>query len=510
LAGVLLLALALRVWDLGARSLWFDEANEYWVATAPFVQIMHSVGVGILDPPLYSFLLHLWMKFSANEWWLRFLSVIASLAGVMGVMVLARRLGGTSTAIAAGLLAAVSPSDIRYAQEVGQYALMLGTLSWNLVALHGLWSEGGRTWVLAWASTALLVSTSFYAAVLTVGVPFCCALIEALVRRDVPRVRRFAAALGLYLILVVPALWNVLPDQFSRVLNTRAMISDDPQQRPEGIALGWRWLCDLFAFHFTGWSSTRVPAWIPIACWFALFAFALRGRPRWALWFVATVAVYTAAALLNVLPFGFRWGLILLPSTIVLAASGVTSGDSTRLLRFATASAFAALVVGGVVSLPNRTVRDATGGDKLLLWPETEDLRPVVEYWHDRWSHTQPTYVYYGAAPAFAYYLQRYPNTRVTLPSTWLSSCWQDEIPPPFCSNDNIYYGPWLRSRTRDDILRSLAKTLTTRPGELWVVFSHVRGQESADIIDILKQNGYAVEDWVQERAAGAVLLRRE
>lgn len=510
LAGILLLVLALRAWDLGARSLWFDEASEYWIATAPLTQIAHFVSVGSGDPPLYSFLLHFWMKLGTGEIWLRSLALIASVAGVIGMMVLGRRVGGLPAAVAAGLLAAVNPPDIRYAQEVGQYALMLGTLAWSLVALHGLWNEGGWKWVFAWALTAFLASTAYYAAVFTVGVPLGCALVEAAARRDRQRLRRLAAALGLYIVAVAPVLWTVLPDQLARVLDTRALMADYPQQRPEGVALVWWWVSNLFAFHFTGWPYTRVPAWIPLVCWFALLGLALRARPRWTLWFAATWAVYGIANLLEMFPFRFRWGLILLPFTIVLSAIGVTLGANTRALKWIGWLAFAGLMVGSVVSLPNRTVRDVVDAGFKLPWPETEDMGLVVEYWHDHRTTSQPTYVYYGAAPAFAYYLQRYSDTRVALPPTWSLSCWHDENPPDFCRDNNIYYGRWSRSLTPEEMVQSFAKTFATKPTELWVVASHVHGSESVDIIEILKQNGYTMVDWIERRDAGAVLLRHD
>ncbi len=508
--GVLALALALRLWDLGARSLWFDEAGEYWVATAPLSQLAHFVSVGSGDPPLFSFLLHFWMKVANGEAWLRMLSVIASVAGVAGVMVLGRRLGGFATAIAAGVLAAVNPPDIRYAQEVGQYALMIGAVSWSLVALHGLWNEGGRKWVLAWALVACVAATSYYAAAITVLVPFGCALVEALVRRDAGRAKRFALALAIFLVVTVPVLWSVLPDQLGRVLDTRAALAEYPQQRPHGIALVWRWLSNLFAFHYSGWPYTKVPAWTPVACWFALFALALRVRPRWALWFAAAWTVYGVAGLLEMFPFGFRWGLILLPATLLMAAIGFT-GARDRTLKVVASLAFTGLVVCSLVSLPNRTVRDALDPARVVQWPETEDVRPVAEFWHQKWSHAQPTYVFYGAAPAFAYYLQRYPDTRRELPPTWSLSCWHDADPPAFCRDDNVYYGRWLRSlATPEAKVQSLADTIAERPDEFWLVFSHVQGAESAEIIQRLKQNGYVMADWIERRAAGAVLMRLE
>lgn len=510
-AGILLLALALRVWDLGARSLWFDEAGEYWVATAPLSQLAQAVSTGSGDPPLYSFLLHFWMKLGTSEVWLRALSVIASLAGVAGVMALGSRLGGFATGAAAGILMAVNPPDIRYAQEVGQYAPMVGALAWNWVALYGMWSEGGRKWIAVWALTAFLATTIYYAAACTVLVPFGCALVESLARRDRARWQRFALALGMFLVATFPVVWSVLPAQLSRVLDTRAALAEYPQPRPEGIELVWRWVCNLFGFHFAGWPYTRVPAWIPVAGWFALFALALRVRPRWAIWFAITWAAYGVAGLLELFPFGFRWGLILCPAAVVLAAVGFTAGARDRALKTIGALAFAALIVCGLISLPNLTVRNALDPTRTVQWPETEDLRPVVEYWHDKWSHSQPTYVFYGAAPAFGYYAQRYADTRGSLPPAWSIACWHETSPPDFCRQDNIYYGRWLRSlRSTEEKVQSLSDTIASKPSEFWIVFSHVQGTESAAIIQGLKQSGYTMVDWIERRAAGAVLMRLE
>ena len=46
---VLLLAYGLRVRDLARRSLWFDEAIEYWVASAPASGILPAVRAALQD-----------------------------------------------------------------------------------------------------------------------------------------------------------------------------------------------------------------------------------------------------------------------------------------------------------------------------------------------------------------------------------------------------------------------------------------------------------------------------
>jgi hypothetical protein len=55
---IILLGFALRAAALGERALWFDEAMEYWVASAPPAAIPATVKAALQDPPLYSLLLH--------------------------------------------------------------------------------------------------------------------------------------------------------------------------------------------------------------------------------------------------------------------------------------------------------------------------------------------------------------------------------------------------------------------------------------------------------------------
>ena len=508
-AAILLTALALRVWDLGARSLWFDEATEYWVATAPVSQIAHYVSEGTGDPPLYSFLLHVWMKFNSSEAFLRLLSVLVSVTGVAGIMVLGKRVGGFGAAVAAGALAATNPADIRYAQEVGQYALMLGTISWNLVAVHGLWKHGGRKWTIAWGATAFLATTAYYGAVFPVFVPLFCVLVESIARRDRVRLRGIAVCLGIYVVLTVPVLWNVLPDQFSRVLDTRAIAAQQPEQRPEGLALVWRWLGNLLAFQFSGWPYTRVPDWIPIAAWFVLAPFAILANRRWTIWLAATWAVYGVASLLEIFPFGFRWGLVLWSQVIAFAGLGFSHALQTRWLKLVAAIAFAALIVVQAVSLPNLTVRKIIDPKRTLNWPETEDMRPVVAYWFEKSFDNQPTYIFYGAAPAFAYYAQRYQATRSEMPPTWNIHCWHDPEPPLYCRSNNVYYGRWLRRFPLvADRVASIFDTLADKPKELWMVFSHVHGRESVDIVLRMQANGYQIADMLETHGSAAVLFR--
>jgi hypothetical protein len=196
---------------------------------------------------------------------------------------------------------------------------------------------------------------------------------------------------------------------------------------------------------------------------------------------------------------------------LIVSALGATAGMRNRIPKLVGAVAFLGLLGCGVASLPNRSFRNVIDPAHAMPWPETEDLRDVVDYWHHKRTTSQPTYVFYGAAPAFAYYLQRYPDTRDPLPPAWSLSCWSEDHPPDFCRRNNIYYGRWLRTLGSPEAkVQSISQTLGTRPREFWIVFSHVQYGEDAQIVERLARNGFTSVDSVERPSAGAVLLRSE
>lgn len=82
---VLAVGFWLRTADLNARALWFDEAVEYWTACSPFWALDDNVLLSF-QPPLYTYVLNMWLKLGMTPVWLRFLSVgwsVLSLAGMM-------------------------------------------------------------------------------------------------------------------------------------------------------------------------------------------------------------------------------------------------------------------------------------------------------------------------------------------------------------------------------------------------------------------------------------------
>jgi uncharacterized membrane protein len=503
---ILLLALSLRVWDLTARSLWFDEANEYWVSTAAYAHLAHSVQIGTGDPPLYEFMLHFWMKYGTSDAWLRTLSVMASVAGVAGVMLFTEMVAGSIAAVCAGVMLSLLPADIRYAQEVGQYGFVPALVAWNLVCLVLMTRE--RTWraVLGWVGTALAASYLYYGTAFPIATAFVCVVVECIFRRDVRTRRTTGTALVLYVIGLLPLVIWYLPTQLARVVGGKGVSSSLTHTVTGVLEKKWQMACELLAFQFTGWPHTHVAPALVIVPALILMLIAIRRAPRTLIWFAVAINVYAAADAMGVFPLGYRWGLIMTPLIICAIAAAVVV--PARRFRPAAIAGFALLLGVCVYSLPNRSFRDRIYKDESGAWPETEDMKGIAEFWKEQRSASDPTYVYYGAAPAFAYYTRDIVK-RDDLPSTWCLPCWHDPSPPAYCHEANVYYGRWMRNLNEHQILASIAETLGGGPPSLWLVFGHLVPGDDRFIITAFQREGYRVAASIEGVNASACLLTR-
>jgi hypothetical protein len=106
--------------------LWYDEVYSYHTASLPFDQMLHSLLIGgDTNPPLYTVLLHFWLKLGNSETHIKSLSLLFGLASIGVMFRLGKLVGGTQVAFIASFLLAVSGSTIRYSLEARPYAPFL-------------------------------------------------------------------------------------------------------------------------------------------------------------------------------------------------------------------------------------------------------------------------------------------------------------------------------------------------------------------------------------------------
>jgi hypothetical protein len=167
---LLLAAFALRLINLTFQPLWFDEGWSVWFATSDLPAMIEHTAVDI-HPPFYYALLHMWIGLTGtSEFALRMLSVLVGVLTVALLSRLARALLGWRAAGLAGILMAVAPLQIYYAQEVRMYGLvtLLGFAS-TLLFWAGMNDQGNALrrlplWVAYVVVTCAAMYTEYYGA----------------------------------------------------------------------------------------------------------------------------------------------------------------------------------------------------------------------------------------------------------------------------------------------------------------------------------------------------------
>jgi uncharacterized membrane protein len=138
-----------RLWNLSASCLWFDEIFSVHAADHPWNELFSFVALDLIHPPLFYVRLKLWMDIVGDDVFsLRLLPVIISAIAIIPFLLLCRELKLRTwvTALALFLLA-INGSLIKYAQEVRMYSLLM-CLSLFSMWLFARYFNRGKS--LAW------------------------------------------------------------------------------------------------------------------------------------------------------------------------------------------------------------------------------------------------------------------------------------------------------------------------------------------------------------------------
>jgi mannosyltransferase len=119
----LLVGTILRLIYVQKRGIWYDDAFSIFLSGQSFERIVHGTAADTM-PPLYYFLMHIWLSFGHQLWFLRSLNVILSLGIVLLVYLLGNGLFGNKVGFWAAFFTAISPLQIYHAQELRMYAVL--------------------------------------------------------------------------------------------------------------------------------------------------------------------------------------------------------------------------------------------------------------------------------------------------------------------------------------------------------------------------------------------------
>jgi mannosyltransferase len=119
------LATALRLFRLGTKSFWLDEATSAVLARVDRHIFVAAIIHRQANMVLYYLLLRGWIRLGDGEFVIRCLSVVAGVAAIPAIYLLGARLFGPKAGRVAALLLSVHAFHIRYSQEARAYSLFM-------------------------------------------------------------------------------------------------------------------------------------------------------------------------------------------------------------------------------------------------------------------------------------------------------------------------------------------------------------------------------------------------
>jgi uncharacterized membrane protein len=372
---LVLLAFALRVWDLSAQSIWWDEAFTWQTASHGLANFVQMLLTGDRNPPLYFVTVAAWGGLAGwSEFSLRFVSVMWSMLGLAFLLNLARRLFNTSSGMWTLALAAVAPALIVYAQEARMYAaffaLTAATLyfGWRIYersTQRSAFSIQKLLWAFLLCEAGLLL-THYFAIPLVVTLNLFAVIV--LLRRHA-KLAAYAKWIGGQIVAALPiVVWALI------VFTTPGSLIRPTEAPPAALAF-----IDQVATLWLSGIRDLQGNWIALP-WLAMLILPVASIGAWlvnrrnTLWIAALAGLSLAVAYLMtllltsfhpryVLPYSVPLFVILGAALSNLSAPKLTDEQRTRgwrlLFGFTTALLLlAALVVGGQAASALTSAKD--------------------------------------------------------------------------------------------------------------------------------------------------------
>lgn len=205
-AGATVLVAALVLFQLGDKSLWYDEAFSIGIVDRPMGDVLWRLANWELNmSPLY-LALSGWWRIGQAEWFLRLLPAASAIAAVPALYVLGKRLFDARVgAIAAGLLA-LHPLAVQWGQQLRAYSLvLLLVIVATTTLLRALEEPDSTRRALAYAAVAALATYAHFFAGLVVGAH----ALWLVLQRPLPH--RLVARAGTALaVLTAPLAWYLV------------------------------------------------------------------------------------------------------------------------------------------------------------------------------------------------------------------------------------------------------------------------------------------------------------
>jgi len=252
---LVVLALVLRLAQLGAESLWYDEAYTLWLAKLDIPHLAKAIS-GDVHPPLWYAIEWLVIRvFGTSETALRFPAALFGVGTVLLVWRVALASGlDRSTAFAAGILASVGPVSIYYSQEARMYTMLA---MFVLIMVWGALRGNGLAFIVGAVGTV-------YSQNLGVAYVVAVGLFLLYTNRNQATFRKWCVCIALTVLLWLP--WGIVELQQIRTVTTGfwmpSLTLAEVFQPLIQMTMGWR-IPDALQIHVyaAGLAATLAALW---------------------------------------------------------------------------------------------------------------------------------------------------------------------------------------------------------------------------------------------------------
>jgi uncharacterized membrane protein len=209
-AAIGMLAFGFRLFDIGDKSIWLDEAWS-WRAAKLSIPDMADWTAQDKHPPLYYAVLHGCVAvFGDAEWALRLPSALVGAISVAILAAVAWRIGGPVLGVISGVLFAVHPTALEFAQEARMYPLAGLLALGSTIVLSAAVSRPSALRFGAYGLLAAPLIYTHYSGLFVLAVHAAVLVLYAVRRRDQSLLRGGALALAVVAIAYIPWYGNLI------------------------------------------------------------------------------------------------------------------------------------------------------------------------------------------------------------------------------------------------------------------------------------------------------------
>ena len=500
----------MALYKLTEAPIWQDEAMEFYcslpvegaIRGVTSYATMYERMVRIQQqPPLYNWLMCLWLQVSEGEWWLRFSSVVFGFIAALGLYFVIRKLCERYMAAFCVIIYSSIYILMYYMKEASEYAVLLLFMYWLLYVWILLCERRTATRVVLFTVLCTLSVFTHYGAVFVV-IPFgVSVLVTTLAKKEWRSFwtgfGSFAAAGGvggavLVYFFILPQSANQVSTLFSdkEIIIERGSIFGDFLN---SIMCVFKW-CSIDMDR--DWEKIWGLLIVAMAVIAAIIVFvAVKSRRRVIRTYlycnIAVYLLYYIITKLNIYAYGWygnRYNMFLFPLWFVLIA--VSLYELVMIFRqssyAAVSSVLARIVQAGLIVAG--IVYCIYGDYRIYCHWAKMDLRTVVHEWYARNGYEVPTMLDFHQRYGFVYY---FTHSAQYAESQWDKILYNDEV-ETYAATDTKTWRAYLDKMYEHQL-----------PDELYLV----TGQWNA-FVDTFVELGYEVEPIVDINAKLYYLTR--